>query len=44
MVAVLGGSSVEGRLLEGLEVDVLLGPKGLQYGIETLPRPPQLLA
>src|SRR2546425_12385788 len=44
MVAVLGGWGVYGVLLEGLEVDVLLGSKGLQDGIETLPRPPQELA
>ena len=44
MVAVLGGWGVYGVLLEGLEVDVMLGSKGLQDGIETLPRPPQQLA
>jgi len=41
MGAVLGGVVVEGRLREGLEVDVLLGTQGLEDGIATLPRPPQ---
>jgi len=41
MGAVLGGVVVEGRLREGLEVDVLLGTQGLEDGIEPLPRPPQ---
>jgi hypothetical protein len=41
MGAVLGGWGVSGVLLEGLAVDVMLGSKGLQHGIETLPRPSQ---
>jgi len=44
MVAVLGGVVVEGRLREGLEVDVLRGTQGLEDGIEPLPRPPQQAA
>jgi hypothetical protein len=44
MVAVLGSWGVEGMLLEGLEINLMISSKGLQDGIEPLPRPPQQLA
>ena len=44
MVAVLGSWDVEGMLLEGLEINLMISSKGLQDGIEPLPRPPQQLA
>ena len=44
MVAVCEGEGAHLALRDDLEVDVMIGAKGLQYGIETLPRPPQELA
>jgi len=44
MVAVLGSWDVEGMLLEGLEINLMISSQGLQDGIEPLPRPPQQLA
>jgi len=44
MVAVCEGEGAYLALRDDLEVDVMIGAKGLQYGIETLPRPPQELA
>jgi hypothetical protein len=44
MVAVCEGEGVYLALRDDLEVDVMIGAKGLQYSIETLPRPPQELA
>ena len=44
MVAVLGSWGVEGMLLEGLEINLMISSQGLQDGIELLPRPPQQLA
>jgi hypothetical protein len=44
MVAVCEGEGAHFTLRDDLEVDVMLGAKGLQDGVETLPRPPQELA
>jgi hypothetical protein len=44
MVAVCEGEGAQLALRDDLEVDMMIGAKGLQYGIETLPRPPQELA
>ena len=44
MVAVCEGAGAHLALRDDLEVDVMIGAKGLQDGIETLPRPPQELA
>ena len=44
MVAVCEGAGAHLALRDDLEVDVMIGAKGLQDDIETLPRPPQELA
>jgi hypothetical protein len=44
MVAILGSWGVEGLLLEGLEINVMISAQSLQDGIAPLPRPPQQLA
>jgi hypothetical protein len=44
MVAVVGGLGVAGLCRQGLQVNGLRGPQGLQDGIEPLPRPLQQAA
>jgi len=44
MGAGLAGLGVSVVVLEGFEVDVLIGSECLQHGIETLPRPLEQLA